>query len=124
MLQLELIADFVRALFAPITNFLGTLPLTDTMVMSLPPITLVVFGILALVVGMKYNPLGVSFLGLLVTLIEMVALDPLVQAIDPSNMQFVRDPMADFFIYIILMVGFLVLMSATLYGKDPTTSSC
>ncbi|MHA1950190.1 MAG: NADH-quinone oxidoreductase subunit N [Candidatus Thorarchaeota archaeon] len=118
MLQLELIADFVRALFAPITNFLGTLPLTDTMVMSLPPITLVVFGILALVVGMKYNPLGVSFLGLLVTLIEMVALDPLVQAIDPSNMQFVRDPMADFFIYIILMVGFLVLMSATLYGGN------
>jgi NADH-quinone oxidoreductase subunit N len=118
MLQLGPIADFIRALFAPLTNFLGALPLTDTMVMSLPAITLILFGILALVVGMKYNPLGISIIGLFLSAVEMVALDPLVQAIDTTNMQFVRDPMADFFIYIIIMVGFLVLMSSTLYGGD------
>lgn len=118
MLQLGPFADFIRALFAPLTNFLGTLPLTDTMIMSLPSITLILFGILALIVGMRYNPLGVSFLGLALAAVEMVALDPLIATIDTTNMQFVRDPMADFFIYIIIMVGFLVLMSSTLYGGD------
>lgn len=118
MLQLDQIADFIRILFRPLTDFLGALPLTDTMVMSLPAITLIVFAILALVVGMKYNPLGISFIGLFLAAVEMVALDPLVQAVDATNLQFVRDPMADFFIYIIIMVGFLVLMSSTLYGGD------
>ncbi len=118
MQQLEQIADFIRALFRPFVDFLGTLPLSDTMVMSLPAITLIVFAFLALVVGMKYNPLGVGFIGLLLAVIEMVALDSLVQAADATALQFVRDPMADFFIYIIIIVGFLVLMSATLYGGD------
>jgi NADH-quinone oxidoreductase subunit N len=118
MLQLGPFADFIRALFGPLTDFLGTLPLTDTMIMSLPAITLIVFGILALAVGLRYNPLGVSVIGLALAAVEMAALDPLVAAIDTTNMQFVRDPMADFFIYIIIMVGFLVLMSSTLYGGD------
>jgi len=118
MQQLEQIADFIRALFRPFVDFLGTLPLSDTMVMSLPAITLIVFAFLALVVGMKYNPLGVGFIGLLLAVIEMVSLDSLVQAADATALQFVRDPMADFFIYIIIIVGFLVLMSSTLYGGD------
>ncbi len=62
MQRLEQIADFIRALFRPFVDFLGTLPLSDTMVMSLPAITLIVFAFLALVVGMKYNPLGVGFI--------------------------------------------------------------
>ncbi len=118
MLQLGPIADFIRAIFSPITNFLGTLPLSDSIVMSLPSITLIVFAFLALVVGLRYNPLGISFIGLILAAVEMVALDPLVEAVDSSTLQFVRDPMADFFIYIIILVGFLVLMSSTLYGGD------
>jgi len=86
--------------------------------MSLPSITLIVFAFLALVVGLRYNPLGISFIGLILAAVEMVALDPLVEAVDSSTLQFVRDPMADFFIYIIILVGFLVLMSSTLYGGD------
>jgi NADH-quinone oxidoreductase subunit N len=118
MLQFGEFAEFIRALFAPLTDFIGSLPLTDSILMSLPALTLIVFGILALVIGMRYNPLIVSIIGLVLSAIEMVAIDPLVSANDTTNMQFVRDPMADFFIYIIIMVGFLVLMSSTLYGGD------
>ncbi|MHA2026535.1 MAG: NADH-quinone oxidoreductase subunit N [Candidatus Thorarchaeota archaeon] len=114
-MQLSDIADFIRAIFAPFNDFLGTLPLSDTMLMSLPAITLVVFAILALVVGMKYNPLGVSVIGLVLSAVEMLVIDA---SLLNQNQQFVRDSMADFFIFIIIIVGFLVLMSSTLYGGD------
>ncbi|MFX1482899.1 MAG: NADH-quinone oxidoreductase subunit N [Promethearchaeota archaeon] len=118
MLQLVQIADLIRNLFRPFTDFLTSLPLSENILMSLPAITLIVFAFLALIIGMKYNPLGVSIIGLFLSAVEVVALDPTVLVPDPSGLQFVRDPMADFFIYIIIVVGFLVLMSSTLYGGD------
>jgi NADH-quinone oxidoreductase subunit N len=86
--------------------------------MSLPALTLILFAILALAVGLKYNPLGLSFIGLILAGLQMLMFDPTVLGAESFGGQFVRDPMADFFIYIILIVGFLVLMSSTLYGGD------
>ena len=117
MLQLDLIADSIRGILSPITNWLLTI-IPAGWIMSLPALTLVVFAILALAVGLKYNPLGLSFVGLIIAGLQMVMFDPTVLGADSFGGQFVRDPMADFFIYIILIVGFLVLMSSTLYGGD------
>jgi proton-translocating NADH-quinone oxidoreductase chain N len=117
MLQLDLIADSIRGILSPITNWLLTI-IPAGWIMSLPALTLIVFAILALVVGFKYNPLSLSFIGLLIAGLEMLMFDPAVLGTESFGGQFVRDPMADFFIYIILIVGFLVLMSSTLYGGD------
>ena len=117
MLQLDLIADSIRGILSPITNWLLTI-IPAGWIMSLPALTLIVFAILALAVGLKYNPLGLSFIGLIIAGLEMVMFDPTVLGAESFGGQFVRDPMADFFIYIILIVGFLVLMSSTLYGGD------
>ena len=117
MLQLDLIADSIRGILSPITNWLLTI-IPAGWIMSLPALTLVVFAILALALGLKYNPLGLSFIGLIIAALEMVMFDPTVLGAESFGGQFVRDPMADFFIYIILIVGFLVLMSSTLYGGD------
>ena len=117
MLQLDLIADSIRGILSPITNWLLTF-IPAGWIMSLPALTLVVFAILALAVGLKYNPLGLSFIGLIIAGLEMLMFDPTVLGAESFGGQFVRDPMADFFIYIILIVGFLVLMSSTLYGGD------
>ncbi len=117
MLQLDIIADAMRGILSPITNWLLTI-IPAGWIMSLPALTLVVFAILALAVGFKYNPLGLSFVGLIIAGLEMLMFDPTVLGAESFGGQFVRDPMADFFIYIILIVGFLVLMSSTLYGGD------
>ena len=117
MLQLDTIADALRGILSPITNWLLTI-IPAGWIMSLPAITLVVFAILALAVGFKYNPLGLSFIGLIIAGLEMLMFDPTVLGTESFGGQFVRDPLADFFIYIILIVGFLVLMSSTLYGGD------
>ena len=117
MLQLDIIADAIRGILSPITNWLLTI-IPAGWIMSLPALTLVVFAILALAVGLKYNPLGLSFIGLIIAGLEMLMFDPTVLGAESFGGQFVRDPMADFFIYIILIVGFLVLMSSTLYGGD------
>ncbi len=124
LLQLNQIADVLRGVLSPIRDLLLSV-VPPGWIMSLPALTLVLFAIVTLVVGIRFNPLGLSFIGLLLAGIEMVILNPL----DPvvvaligeggfSFGQFVRDPMADFFIYIILIVAFLVLMSSTLYGGD------
>jgi NADH-quinone oxidoreductase subunit N len=117
MLQLDIIADAIRGILSPITNWLLTI-LPAGWIMSLPALTLVVFAVLALAVGLKYNPLGLSFIGLIIAGLEMLMFEPAVLGAESFGGQFVRDPMADFFIYIILIVGFLVLMSSTLYGGD------
>ena len=124
LLQLDQIADALRGIFLPIRNFLLSI-IPPGWIMSLPALTLILFAIIALVVGMRYNPLGLSFIGILLAGIQMVILDPNDPALTAligeggvSFGQFVRDPMADFFIYIILIVAFLVLMSSTLYGGD------
>lgn len=128
MQQLDLIAGFLRDIFAPLRDFILTSDFPKEWIMSLPALTLIIFAILALVVGFKYNPLGLSFIGLILAVVEMVIfnpLDPVITAIPEIGAGgssfgglFVRDPLADFFIYIILIVGFLVLMSSTLYGGD------
>lgn len=124
LLQLDQIADALRGILLPIRNLLLSI-VPPGWIMSLPALTMILFAIIALVVGMRYNPLGLSFLGVLLAGIQMVILDPSDPAITAligdggiSFGQFVRDPMADFFIYIILIVAILVLMSSTLYGGD------
>ena len=117
MLQLGQIADTIRGILSPITEILLDI-VPAGWVMSLPALTLILFAILALAVGLRYNPLGISFIGVLLAGLQMVMLDPSVLGAESFGGQFVRDPMADFFIYIILIVAFLVLMSSTLYGGD------
>ncbi|MCK5240770.1 MAG: NADH-quinone oxidoreductase subunit N, partial [Candidatus Thorarchaeota archaeon] len=84
---------------------------------SLPVLTLIGFSILALAVGLRYNPLIVSLIGVIITLIEVIILDPVLYGSSFGGL-FVRDGFADFFIYIILIVAFLVLLSATQFGGD------
>lgn len=117
LLQLSQIADTIRGILSPITDLLLNI-VPAGWVMSLPSLTLIVFAILALAVGVRYNPLGLSFIGVIIAGLEMVLFDPTVLGSDSFGGQFVRDPMADFFIYIILIVATLVLMSSTLYGGD------
>jgi proton-translocating NADH-quinone oxidoreductase chain N len=107
------IVDFIRVILSPITEQLLRLIPADW-IGSLPALTLVGFAVLALAVGMRWNPLPVSFVGLLLAAIEMIVLDQV-----PSfGGLFTRDAFADFFIYIVLVVGFLVLMSSTLHSGD------
>lgn len=122
MLQLDFIADFIRSLFAPLVDFMVAVVPGDLLrawLMSSPVIILIVFSILALAVGLKHNPLPVSILGMLLSLLSMVLFNPAEYYNGQSfGGLFVRDAFSDFFIYIILIVGFLVLMSSTLYGGD------
>jgi proton-translocating NADH-quinone oxidoreductase chain N len=122
MLQLDYFADFVKALFSPFVDFITSVVPENILqgwLMSAPVIILILFALIALVVGLRYNPLPVSFLGLILSMLSMVIFDPAVYYGGQSFVGlFVRDAFSDFFVYIILIVGFLVLMSATLYGGD------
>jgi proton-translocating NADH-quinone oxidoreductase chain N len=120
MLQLDMIAELLRTIFSPLRDLLVSLVPHDW-IMSLPAITLVVFGLLALVVGLKYNPLGLSFIGVLLAALEMVIFDPGVMSGYSFGSLFVRDAFSDFFIYIVLIVAFLVLMSSSQWGGDKGT---
>lgn len=116
MLQLAPFAEFIRMLFKPLTDLLlQYVPLE--WVGSLPALTLVVFSILALIIGMRYNPLLISFVGVILATVEMTVIDPT----SSFGGLFVRNAFSDFFIYIILIVGFLVLMSSTLWGGERGT---
>lgn len=120
MLQLHTIADSLRLLLIPLRDLiLDYVP--EGWIMSLPAITLIIFGIIALVVGMRYNPLGISFIGVILATLEMVMFDPTVMSGYSFGTLFVRDAFTDLFVYIVLMVAFLVLMSSTLWGGDKGT---
>ena len=120
MLQLAAIADSLRILLLPLKELiLAYVP--AGWIMSLPAITLVIFGIIALTVGMRYNPLGISFIGVILAILEMVMFDPTVMSGYSFGTLFVRDAFTDLFVYIVLMVAFLVLMSSTLWGGDKGT---
>jgi NADH-quinone oxidoreductase subunit N len=124
MLQLDIFAEFIRTLFAPITDaIVGLFPaeFINAYAMSFPAITLVIFAILALAVGLRYNPLPVSFIGVAVATLQMVIFVPSTYGGSSFGGLFVRDAFGDFFIYIILIVAFLVLMSSTLYGGEKGT---
>lgn len=117
MLQLDTIADSLRILLLPLRDLiLAYVP--EGWIMFLPAITLVIFGIIALVVGMRYNPLGISFIGVILATLEMLMFDPTVMSGYSFGTLFVRDAFTDLFVYIVLMVAFLVLMSSTLWGGD------
>ncbi|MGQ4911478.1 MAG: NADH-quinone oxidoreductase subunit N [Candidatus Thorarchaeota archaeon] len=121
MLQLDLLADFIRSMFAPLSDAITALIPAEQLndyLMSLPAITLVVFAVIALVVGLRYNPLPVSFIGVILATVEMVLFEPSVLGGSSFGGLYVRDAFGDFFIYIILMVAILVLMSTTLYGGN------
>ncbi len=117
MLQLATFAEFLRQLLTPLSNLIQTYVPAEW-IMSLPAITLVIFGIIALVVGMRFNPLGISFIGVILATLEMVMFDPAVLSGYSFGGLFVRDAFTDLFIYIVLIVAFLVLMSSTLWGGD------
>ena len=120
MLQLAAIADSLRILLLPLKELiLAYVP--AGWIMSLPAITLVIFGIIALTVGMRYNPLGISFIGVILAILEMVMFDPTVMSGYSFGTLFVRDAFTDLFVYIVLMVAFLVLMSSTLWGGEKGT---
>ncbi|NWF95877.1 MAG: NADH-quinone oxidoreductase subunit N [Candidatus Thorarchaeota archaeon] len=114
MQQLTWLVDALRALFAPLTDEIESVIPTD-LVGSLPALTLVAFGLLALLVGLRYNPLSLSLLGVVVASFEMVLFD----ATGPSfGSLFVRDGLSDFFIYIVLIVAFLMLVSSSSFDGD------
>jgi len=120
MLQLDMIAELLRNIFSPLRDLILTF-IPSEWIMSLPAITLVIFGFLALAVGLKYNPLGVSFIGVILATLEMVLFDPGTMSGYSFGNLFLRDAFSDFFIYIVLIVAFLVLMSSSLWGGDKGT---
>jgi proton-translocating NADH-quinone oxidoreductase chain N len=120
MLQLDLFIDFLRTVLSPLRDALLSF-IPQEWVMSLPALTLVLFAILALVIGMKYNPLGVSFVGVFLAILEMIIFNPGTMSGYSFGTLFIRDAFTDFFIYIVLIVAILVLISSTLWGGEKGT---
>ncbi|TFG32744.1 NADH-quinone oxidoreductase subunit N [Candidatus Thorarchaeota archaeon] len=116
-MQLDLIAEFIRNILSPLREFL-VLYIPNEWIMSLPAITLVAFGLMALAAGLRFNPIAFSFLGVVLATLEMIMFDPSVMSGHSFGVLFMRDAFTDLFIYIVLMVAFLVLMSSTLWGGD------
>ena len=104
-------------IFQPFTNALIQL-MTDlnlvSWIGSIPVLTLIVFALLSLISKRGKAPLVMSFIGLILAIIEMVLIPPM----DSFGGLFTRDAFADFFIYLILFVAFLVLLSVSTYGGD------
>lgn len=116
MMQFTAIVDFIRSVFAPLTNLmLQYVPVT--WVGALPVITLVVFSILALIVGMRTNPYIFGIGGVVLAGIEVVLLDSDLYGISFGGL-FVRDGFSDFFIYIILVASFLVVLASNTFIHD------
>jgi NADH-quinone oxidoreductase subunit N len=116
MLQLELIANFIRTLLAPLREAI-LLVIPPEWAASIPAMTLVIFSFIVLLWNDRRGVLGVSLVGVFVTAFNMILFD---SGAYPSSFGglFVRDSFADFFIWIILIVAVLILMSATLYGGE------
>ncbi len=120
MMQLDLIADFLRSIFSPLRDvILAFVP--SGWIMSLPAITLVIFALLALAIGLRYNPLGISFIGLALATLEMVLFNPETMSGYSFGALFVRNAFSDIFIYIVLVVAFLVLISSSLWEGEKGT---
>ncbi len=114
MQQLSWIVDFLRSLFAPLSSSVMTI-VPDYVIGSLPALILVVFAFIALVIGMRTSPLPVSILGLLGALMSVILFD---SPTSTFGTLFRRDALSDFFIYIILIVGLIVLLSSTTYKGE------
>ncbi|MFW9918975.1 MAG: NADH-quinone oxidoreductase subunit N [Candidatus Thorarchaeota archaeon] len=115
MLQANAILDFIEILLTPLRDILVQLP--AEWYGSLPVLTLIGFSIIVLIIGLRFNPLIISIIGVIVAMLEVAAMDPLVYGSSFGGL-FVRDAFADFFIYLILIVAILVMLSATQYGGD------
>ncbi|MHA1216457.1 MAG: proton-conducting transporter transmembrane domain-containing protein, partial [Candidatus Thorarchaeota archaeon] len=116
MMQLSLVFDTIRSIFAPLTNIVLEYVPADW-IASLPVLTLIAFAIIALVVGSRFNPVGLSIVGVVLAGVEMILFDSDTYAQSFGGL-FVRGPFADFFMVIILMVTFLVLLSSTTFFGD------
>ncbi len=74
MQQLTSLVEWLQTIFTPLRDL--TLAIVPAeWIGSLPVLTLIVFSILALAVGLKYNPLIVSFIGVGLATIQMVIFD-------------------------------------------------
>lgn len=112
MLQiLDPILQLFNSLVSPLRDLFVTYIPADWMG-SLPAITLVVFALIAIVVGLRWNPLPISFVGIILATLEMFILP----ATDSFGTLFIRNAFTDFFIYIILFVALMVFLSAKSYG--------
>ncbi|MFW9847060.1 MAG: NADH-quinone oxidoreductase subunit N [Candidatus Thorarchaeota archaeon] len=117
MLQdFSMIFSAIRDFFGPFTDALLTVVPAEW-VASLPALTLVFFGFLALIVGFRRSPLIVSIIGVLLAGIEMLLIEPG----SSFGGLFIRDAFGDFFIWIILIVAVVVLMSSSIYGGNKGT---
>ncbi len=116
---LSVLAQLVRTVFSPFTQWLvGNIP--ADWLGSVPVFTIIAFGVIALAVGQRTNPLPVSAIGLLLTGLETVLIDNDVYGSSFGGL-FARSHFADLFIWIILVVGFLVLLSSTTFYGDRAT---
>ncbi len=114
MQQLSWIIDLLRSLFAPLSASV-TAVVPDYVLGSLPALTLVAVAFVALLVGTRTNPLPVSIVGVLVSLMVTMVIDAPATSFGTL---FRRDALSDFFIYIILVVSLLVLLSSTTYEGE------
>ncbi|MBD3404753.1 MAG: hypothetical protein GF411_01300 [Candidatus Lokiarchaeota archaeon] len=116
MLQFTSILDSVRLVLAPVRDIILQIVPVDW-VGSLPALTLVSFSLLVLLVGMKKNPLPLSFIGVITSGIWVLIFDSATYGFSFGGL-FVRNTFSDFFIVMILVVAVFVLMSSTLFGGD------
>ncbi|TXT55636.1 MAG: Fpo dehydrogenase subunit N [Candidatus Thorarchaeota archaeon] len=116
MIQISTILDSLRLALAPLRDIaLQVIPVE--WIGSLPALNLVGFSLLILLVGMKRNPLLLSFIGVITSGVWMLVFDSTLYGSSFGGL-FVRNPMSDFFIIMILVVAVFVLMSSTLFGGD------
>ncbi len=115
MLQTNAILDFIEALLTPLRDILIQLP--AEWYGSIPVLTLIAFSIIVLILGLRFNPWIISIIGVILATLEVAALDPALYGSSFGGL-FVRDAFADFFIYLILIVAIIVMLSTTQYGGD------
>ncbi len=115
MIQSNIFTDILAAMLVPLRDVLVQLP--ADWYGSIPVLTLILFSILSLIIGLRYNPLPVSIIGVILAILEVAALDSSTYGVSFGGL-FVRDAFADFFIYLVLLVAILVMISATQYGGD------
>ncbi len=107
---------WLQTILAPLRDLILQI-VPEAWIGSLPALTLIIFASLSLAVGLKANPLPVSIAGIILAWFELLMFDPVVYGSSFGGL-FVRDAFADFFIYIILIIAFLVMLSSTLYGGN------
>jgi len=116
-MMMQSFLDPFIALLASLRSFAATVLPADW-IGALPALVLVVFAFLALATSLKFNPLPVSIVGVVVAAIAATVADPTLYPLGSFGALFVRDSFGDFFIMIVLVVGFLVLLSASQFSGE------